>query len=146
MRRLLSIALLSLLPHGSARATVGGPDVSSLLGYERRTGKIYFEVTSFSEGPGTLIYSIPADSIGRIPPQPWPQPQLPPNDYKLHDQWTKSTIDSLRAALVQPDTLPRARARLVSSTLQVSTFRASDEYFRRPEFSLQVRLSILALS
>jgi hypothetical protein len=126
--RLLMIVLLGLLASDRARATTGGPDVSSFLGYEPRTGKIYFEVTSYSEGPGTLIYSIPADSIGRIPPRPWPPPQLPPNDYKAHDQWTQSTIDSLRASLVQPDTLPRARARLESKVLHVWNFAASDDY------------------
>jgi len=129
-----------------AAATTGGPDVTTLLGYQTRTGKIYYEVTSFSEGPGTLVYSIAVDSIGRSLPNAYPIPSMPPNDFKAHEQWTQSTIDSLRSSLVQPDTLPRARARVASRILGTRLYSASDDYTRRPQFSIQVDLSVLALS
>lgn len=69
-----------------------------------------------------------------------------PNDLNALEQWTRATLDSLRAALVQPDTLPRSRGHLVSRVLATRTFRTGDDYFRRPEFAIQVDISVLALS
>jgi hypothetical protein len=136
----------ALSPVRPATATLGGPDLSSVLGYERESGRLYYEVTSYSEGPETLIYSVAPDSLGLVPPTCLPPPRFDPRDFGAAERWTRATIDSLSGALAHLDTLPRARVQLTSEVLTVGTFRGSSEDASRTEFLVSVHVAVLALS
>lgn len=74
MRRLVFACLLALFPVPAAFATVGGPTLCEVLGYEARTQRVYFTLTSWDESgaPERVLYF---DLASGTPARPLPLPE-----------------------------------------------------------------------